>query len=98
MRFAIPPRQIRPGGWRLGARGAKFLFFGVIGGHCGVLGDPLVCLGVPGRSLGVSRYYLGCPWSSWEFVEGPWEGPDKSGTPHGALEIVEKIHVFIVFS
>ena len=51
MRFAIPPRQLRLGGWRLGARGARFLLFGVIGGLCGVLGDPLVCLGVPGGSL-----------------------------------------------
>ena len=90
MRFAIPPRQLRLGGWRLGARGARFLLFGVIGGLCGVLGDPLVCLGVPGGSLGVSRDYLGCPWSSWEFVEGPWGVPEESGTPQGALEIVDK--------
>ena len=98
MRFAIPPRQLRLGGWRLGARGARFLRFGVIGGLCGVLGDPLMCLGVPGGSLGVSRGYLGCPWSSWEFVEGPWGVPEKSGTPQGALEIIEKPFVFMVFS
>ena len=98
MRFAIPPRQLRLGGWRLGARGARFLLFGVIGGLCGVLGDPLVCLGVPGGFLGVSRDYLGCPWSSWEFVEGPWGVPEESGTPQGALEIIEKQLFFIAFS
>ena len=49
MRFAIPPRELRLGGWRRGARSAMFLLFGVIGGLCGVLRDPLVCLGVPGK-------------------------------------------------
>ena len=81
MRFAIPPRQPRIGGWRLGARSARFLLFGVICGLCGVLGDPLVVLGVPGGSLGAARDYLGCPWSSWEFVEVPGGSLRSRGLP-----------------
>ena len=77
-----------------GVRGSSF--FGVIGGLCGVLGDALVCLCVPGGSLGVSWDYLGCPWSSWEFVEGPWGVPEKSGTPQGALEINEMSFFFLL--
>ena len=39
--------------WRLEAwcKECEVPPFGVIGGLCGVLGDPLVCLGVPGGSL-----------------------------------------------
>ena len=53
MCFAIRPRQLRLGGWRLGVRGARFLSLGVLGGLCGVLGDTLVYLGVNFGPLGV---------------------------------------------
>jgi len=98
MRFAIPPRQPRLGGCRLGARGARFLCSDVIGGLCGVLGDPLVCLGVPGGSLGVSRDYLGCPWSSWELVEGPWGSLRSRGLRRGLWKSLKTIVFDIAFS
>ena len=55
-----------------------------------------MCLGVLGGPLGVSRDYLGCPWSSWDIVEGPWGILEKSGTPEGDLEII-KTYVFLFF-
>ena len=86
--------------WRLetSATGARFLLFGVIGGLCGVVGDPLVCLGVPGGSPGASRDYLGCPWSSWEFVDGPWGALRSQGLPGGLWKSLKKQFVSIVFS
>ena len=59
--------------WRLklGARGARFLSFGVLDGLCGLLGDPLVYWGVSGGSLGAPWDHLGCLRSLWEFLEGP---------------------------
>ena len=80
MRFAIPPRRLRLGSWRLGARSARFFLFAVIGGRCGVLRDPLVCLGVPGGSLGtpgITWYVLGTLGSSWKVWGGPWEVGDS---------------------
>ena len=90
MRFVMPPMQLRLGGWRLGARSARFLLFGVIGGLCGVLWDPLVCLGVLDGSMVNFQDYLVCPWSFGRVVEAPWGVPEKSGTPQGSLELIEK--------
>ena len=61
----------------LGARATKFLSFGVLGGFCEVLGDPVVYLDVSGGPLGFPWDYMGCPWIS---------GDSRS---HRALEIIE---------
>ena len=56
---------------------------------------PWGSFGVLGRSwwvLGVSQDYLGCPWSSWVFVEGPWGIIEKSGAPQGASEIENHVY------
>ena len=73
--------------------------FCVLCGLCGVLGDFWVYLGVPGGSLGFPWDYLGGPLellgASGRSLGGAWGAP---GTPQGALEIIEKPLVFIVFS
>ena len=61
-RFALPPRQLRLGGWSLGARGSRFLHFGE---HW----VPLVCLGVPGGSLGAPRIF----WDVLEALGSLWK-------------------------
>ena len=95
MRFAMPPRQFRLGGWSLGARGARCLSFGVLGGLCGVLGDPLAYLVGSWGSLGIIWEFCGVDGNCLEVPRGRWEVP---ATPQGALEIIEKLLLVIVFS
>ena len=131
MRFAIPPRQLMLGGWRLGARGSvcclnipcvifpavtflavmypavifpAVIFPAVIyltvvfhGDLCGVLGDSLVYLGVLCGSLGVPWDYLGCPWSFWEFPEGPWGSLRSRGFPKELWKSLKNIFVLFYF-
>ena len=97
MRFAIPPRQLRLGGWSLGARSARglsFVSFVVFAGSLGIFGCTWASLGGPWGSLGTIS---GVPWSSWELLEGPWEVPGEcQGLPRGLWKSL-KNHCFLLY-
>ena len=92
-RFRQGNEGLEAGGLVRGVRGFSVLVSLVVFVDlCGVLGNPLMYLGIRGGSLGFSWDHLGCPWTSWAFLEGPWGVP---GECQGLPRIYTYIYIYI---